>query len=110
MISIRSFLDGKGLIRKPLALSVARKASILIIMAYPIGDGQDSPGKPPEDSCAVAAIILAERLLKIGFICIIIRLIIEKAVAVSGSAEQTIEEGQTRVKLGAYSSVVFKLK
>ena len=35
---------------------------------------------------------------------------VEKAVAVSGSAEQTIEEGQTRVKLGAYSSVVFKLK
>ena len=35
---------------------------------------------------------------------------VEKAVAVSGSAEQTIEEGQTRVTLGAYSSVVFKLK
>lgn len=35
---------------------------------------------------------------------------VEKAVAVSGSAEQIIEEGQTRVKLGAYSSVVFKLK
>ncbi|WP_075317947.1 alpha-amylase family glycosyl hydrolase [Bacteroides togonis] len=35
---------------------------------------------------------------------------VEKAVAVSGSAEQAIEEEQTLVKLGAYSSVVFKLK
>ena len=35
---------------------------------------------------------------------------VEKAVAVSGRVEQTIEEGQTLVKLGAYSSVVFKLK
>ena len=35
---------------------------------------------------------------------------VEKAVAVSGSADQTTEEGQTLVKLGAYSSVVFKLK
>ena len=35
---------------------------------------------------------------------------VEKAVAVSGRVEQAIEEGQTLVKLGAYSSVVFKLK
>lgn len=35
---------------------------------------------------------------------------VEKAVAVSGNAEQATEEGQTLVKLGAYSSVVFKLK
>ena len=35
---------------------------------------------------------------------------VEKAVAVSGSAEQATEEGQMLVKLGAYSSVVFKLK
>ena len=82
MVSIGCLLNRKRLIGKPFALPIACKPCILIIMAYPIGDGQDSPGKPPEDSCAVAAIILAERLLKIGFICIIIRLIIEKAVAV----------------------------
>lgn len=35
---------------------------------------------------------------------------VEKAVAVSGNAKQATEEGQTLVKLGAYSSVVFKLK
>ena len=35
---------------------------------------------------------------------------VEKAVAVSGNAEQATEEGQTLVKLGVYSSVVFKLK
>lgn len=35
---------------------------------------------------------------------------LEKAVAVSGSAEQATREGQTLVKLGAYSSVVFLLK
>ena len=35
---------------------------------------------------------------------------VEKAVAVSGNVEQATEEGQTLVKLGAYSSVVFKLK
>lgn len=35
---------------------------------------------------------------------------VEKAVAVSGRAEQAVEEGQTLVKLGACSSVVFKVK
>lgn len=35
---------------------------------------------------------------------------VEKAVAVSGRAEQAVEEGKTLVKLGAYSSVVFKVK